>query len=73
VADLLIEWFKKRDETRRGAAASDFERMLRGAALRVTRPCLAVPIAVHDDPHTDTKSIRTAGREEQERQEEGPT
>jgi hypothetical protein len=47
--------------------------MLRGAALGVTRPCLAVPTAVHDDPHTDTKSIRTAGREEQERQEEGPT
>jgi Fur family transcriptional regulator, stress-responsive regulator len=36
---------------------SDFERMLRGAALRVTRPRLAVLSAVHDHPHADTSSI----------------
>ncbi|WP_236793714.1 Fur family transcriptional regulator [Amycolatopsis sp. GM8] len=36
---------------------SDFERMLRGAALRVTRPRLAVLSAVHDHPHADTGSI----------------
>jgi Fe2+ or Zn2+ uptake regulation protein len=31
--------------------------MLRGAALRVTRPRLAVLTAVHDHPHADTDSI----------------
>ncbi len=31
--------------------------MLRGAALRVTRPRLAVLSAVHDNPHADTDSI----------------
>lgn len=36
---------------------SDFERMLRGASLRVTRPRLAVLAAVHEHPHADTESI----------------
>lgn len=36
---------------------TDFERMLRGAALRVTRPRVAVLSAVHDRPHVDTDSI----------------
>jgi Fur family ferric uptake transcriptional regulator len=36
---------------------SDFEDMLRGAALRVTRPRLAVLSAVHEHPHADTDSI----------------
>lgn len=36
---------------------SDFERMLRGVALRVTRPRLAVLSAVHEHPHADTDSI----------------
>jgi Fur family ferric uptake transcriptional regulator len=31
--------------------------MLRGAALRVTRPRLAVLTAVHQNPHADTDSI----------------
>jgi Fur family transcriptional regulator, stress-responsive regulator len=31
--------------------------MLRGAALRVTRPRIAVLSAVHDHPHADTASI----------------
>ena len=35
----------------------DYERMLRGAALRVTRPRLAVLSAVHEHPHADTNSI----------------
>jgi Fur family ferric uptake transcriptional regulator len=35
----------------------DFEQMLRGAALRVTRPRLAVLSAVHEHPHSDTGSI----------------
>ena len=36
---------------------SDFEHMLREAALRVTRPRLAVLSAVHAHPHADTDSI----------------
>ena len=36
---------------------SDFELMLRAAALRVTRPRLAVLAAVHAQPHADTDSI----------------
>src|SRR6185503_3378645 len=36
---------------------SDFKRMLRAAALRVTAPRLAVLSAVHDHPHADTESI----------------
>ncbi|WP_071812540.1 Fur family transcriptional regulator [Lentzea guizhouensis] len=37
--------------------ASDFERMLRGASLRVTAPRMAVLSAVHNHPHADTDSI----------------
>ncbi len=37
--------------------ATDFERMLRGVALRVTRPRVAVLAAVHGHPHADTDSI----------------
>jgi Fe2+ or Zn2+ uptake regulation protein len=36
---------------------SDFERMLRGAGMRVTRPRVAVLSVVHDCPHADTDSI----------------
>ncbi|WSV87174.1 transcriptional repressor [Nocardia sp. NBC_01009] len=42
---------------------SDFERMLRGAALRVTAPRLAVLTAVHNHPHSDTDSILGRVRE----------
>ncbi|MBC3193678.1 transcriptional repressor [Pseudonocardia sp. C8] len=42
--------------------ASDYEDRLRGAALRVTRPRLAVLHAVHDHPHADTDSIIRAVR-----------
>ena len=44
-------------------STSDFERMLRGAALRVTRPRVAVLSAVHDHPHADTDSIIRVVRE----------
>ncbi len=44
--------------------ASDFESMLRGAALRVTRPRLAVLAAVYDHPHADTDSIAGVVRAE---------
>lgn len=36
---------------------SDFERMLREVALRVTSPRVAVLSAVHENPHADTESI----------------
>jgi Fur family transcriptional regulator, stress-responsive regulator len=38
--------------------------MLRGAALRVTRPRIAVLSAVHDRPHADTDSIIGVVRED---------
>ena len=38
--------------------------MLRGAALRVTRPRVAVLSAVHDHPHADTLSIIGIVRED---------
>jgi Fur family ferric uptake transcriptional regulator len=37
--------------------------MLRGVALRVTRPRVAVLTAVHDNPHADTDSIIGVVRE----------
>jgi Fur family transcriptional regulator, stress-responsive regulator len=42
----------------------DFERMLRGVALRVTRPRVAVLSAVHDHPHADTDSLIGVVRED---------
>lgn len=42
----------------------DLQQMLRGAALRVTRPRVAVLGAVHAHPHADTDSIIGAVREE---------
>jgi Fur family ferric uptake transcriptional regulator len=44
--------------------SADYEQMLRGAELRVTRPRLAVLDAVHSHPHADTESILTAVRGE---------
>ena len=38
--------------------------MLRGVALRVTRPRVAVLSAVHDHPHADTDSIISVVRED---------
>ena len=46
------------------AATSDFERILRGASLRVTGPRVAVLRAVHDHAHADTDSITGAVRED---------
>jgi Fur family ferric uptake transcriptional regulator len=43
--------------------ASDFERMVREASLRVTGPRLAVLAAVHDHPHADTDSVIGVVRE----------
>ena len=43
--------------------AKDYPQLLRGAALRVTRPRVAVLGAVHANPHADTESIIGAVRE----------
>jgi Fur family ferric uptake transcriptional regulator len=45
-------------------ATIDYEQMLRGADLRVTKPRLAVLTAVHDHPHADTQSLIDAVRDE---------
>ena len=42
--------------------AENFERALRGADLRVTRPRLAVLTAVQEHPHADTNTIIEAVR-----------
>ncbi|MBA0127795.1 transcriptional repressor [Haloechinothrix sp. YIM 98757] len=42
----------------------DFRQMLREAALRVTRPRVAVLSAVHAHPHADTDSIISAVRKD---------
>ncbi len=44
--------------------AADAESLLREAALRVTRPRLAVLTAVHERPHADTDAIISAVRTE---------
>lgn len=44
------------------SVSPQYESMLRGADLRVTRPRLAVLDAVHENPHADTNSIITAVR-----------
>ena len=44
------------------ATRGDFERMLRDAGLRVTRPRVAVLAAVGDRPHSDTVSVIDAVR-----------
>jgi Fe2+ or Zn2+ uptake regulation protein len=60
-AELLID-SRKRPRLRGVPTRSDFERTLRGVALRVTRPRVAVLAAVHDHPHSDTDSIIGAVR-----------
>ena len=45
-------------------ASLDYEQLLRGADLRVTRPRVAVLAAVHENPHADTDSIIGAVRED---------
>jgi Fe2+ or Zn2+ uptake regulation protein len=39
------------------SVGGEFEGLLRGVALRVTRPRVAVLAAVHDHPHADTETI----------------
>jgi Fur family transcriptional regulator, stress-responsive regulator len=51
-------------QTRSVPTTADFEGMLRGVALRVTRPRVGVLSAVHDHPHADTESIIGVVRED---------
>uniref|UniRef100_UPI003341C3C2 Fur family transcriptional regulator n=2 Tax=Actinomadura sp. OS1-43 TaxID=604315 RepID=UPI003341C3C2 len=44
------------------ATTVEYQQMLRGAALRVTRPRVAVLSAVHAHPHADTDSLIDAVR-----------
>jgi Fur family transcriptional regulator, stress-responsive regulator len=55
---------RKRTRLRDVATTLDFQQMLRGVALRVTRPRVAVLSAVHTYPHADTDSIIGAVRRE---------
>ncbi len=50
--------------TRTVLTTLDAERLLRGAALRVTRPRVAVLTAVYEHPHADTDSIIGVVRED---------
>jgi Fur family transcriptional regulator, stress-responsive regulator len=43
---------------------ADVESLLRSASLRVTRPRVAVLIAVHARPHADTEALIGAARED---------
>ncbi len=51
-------------KTRTVPSPADAESLLREAALRVTRPRLAVLTAVHERPHADTDAIISAVRTE---------
>ena len=55
---------RKWGKTSQVPTTSDFERLLRSAALRVTRPRVAVLAAVHDHPHAETDSIIGVVRED---------
>jgi Fur family ferric uptake transcriptional regulator len=55
--------FKNPGNTRRVPTTADLERRLREAALRVTRPRVAVLAAVHARPHADTESVIRLVRE----------
>ena len=58
----FLDLFQKRDKTSNVPTAEDFQQMLKGAALRVTRPRVAVLTAVHAHPHADTDSLMRAAR-----------
>jgi Fur family transcriptional regulator, stress-responsive regulator len=59
---FVLEPFKNLRQSEAMPPTPDFERMLRDADLRVTRPRVAVLDAVHRLPHADTESIIGAAR-----------
>jgi len=60
---VILDSFQNRVDARDMAATPEFEGMLRGASLRVTRPRVAVLAAVRDQPHADTEGIISAVRD----------
>jgi Fur family ferric uptake transcriptional regulator len=57
VAILFLTYSRKRGRLLLVTTPSDFQQLLRGAELRVTRPRMAVLSAVYSNPHSDTDSI----------------
>lgn len=57
-----LDSFKKARDATDVPTNAEYERMLRGAALRVTRPRVAVLGAVHEHPHADTEELIGAVR-----------
>jgi len=53
---------RQRTKTNDVGASVEFQRLLREAALRVTRPRVAVLGAVYANPHADTETITRATR-----------
>jgi Fur family transcriptional regulator, stress-responsive regulator len=65
VPSAELDRFRKlRRYVTRTPVTSNLDRMLRGAALRVTAPRIAVLAAVHEHPHAGTDSIFAAVRED---------
>jgi len=60
----ILDWFQKTGQTATVPGPCDFESLLRGVALRVTRPRVAVLSAVHRYPHAATDSIISVVRED---------
>jgi Fe2+ or Zn2+ uptake regulation protein len=55
---------RKGGQTPRVPTRTEVEHLLRGVALRVTRPRVAVLTAVYEHPHADTDQIIGAARED---------
>ena len=62
VAEAFLDSFQKTDSVGVVSTAAEFEQLLRGAELRVTRPRVAVLSAVSAAPHCDTESVIDAVR-----------
>lgn len=62
--ESFLDLFQKSGRMLRMATEHDFPHLLREAALRVTRPRVAVLAAVHAHPHADTDTIIGAVRRE---------
>jgi Fur family transcriptional regulator, stress-responsive regulator len=63
-AATILDRFQIVGETPGVPVGVEFERMLRAADLRVTRPRLAVLAAVHANPHADTDTILRLARQD---------
>ena len=60
----FLDRFQELRQTRGVPTTSELATLLRGAALRVTRPRVAVLAAVHAHPHADTDSLIDAVRQD---------